>query len=185
MDTPLDIVIGGAGDRLFGCARAFADAHRAAHPGREVVYLPQGRRPALRSLVEARPGVNLIGHSWGAADASWAARVTGQTLGALIGVDGVGKPGRWRPYRPTARVVVSVRGTGSEGRISDGNLTAWMGRGIGHAFPEGFRCEGCVRIDAPFAHYDMVRMMAWPGVDGRSALDWLLECSGTPEPLVS
>ena len=185
MSRPLDIVIGGAGDRWFGCARAFANAHRDAHPQRQVIYLPQGRRRFLRALVSANPGVNLLGHSWGAADASWAARVTRQRLGALIGVDGVAKPGRWRPFAPDARVVVSVRGTGSEGRVSDGNLTAWMGRGIGHAFPEGFRCGACVRIDAPFAHYDMVRMMAWPGADGRSATDWLLGCSGTPERLVS
>ncbi len=171
----LDIIIGGAGDRVFGCARRYFELFRREHPERDVVYLTQGRRRQLRALADAAQGeVNLIGHSWGAADASWLVRTVPRAWGAVIGVDGVAKPGRWRPCTPDARAVVSVRGTGSEGRISDGNLTAWMGRGIGHAFPEAFRCEGVTRIDAPFAHYDMTRMMRWMGESGQSAEDVLL-----------
>ena len=184
MDEPLDIIVGGAGDSVFGCARRYADSHAQAHPGRRVIYLTQGRRRELRALVEAHAGVNLVGHSWGAADVSWAARVAGQRLGALIGVDGVAKPGRWRPFTPDARSIVSVRGTGSEGRLADGNVTAWLGRGIGHAFPESFRCEGVLRIDAPFAHYDMSRMMRWVDADGVSAEGILLGCDTGAAELV-
>ncbi len=175
---PLDIIIGGAGDRVFGCARRYFELFRSAQPEREVIYLTQGKRRQLRAIATAAQGreVNLIGHSWGAADVSWLIRTSPREWGVVIGVDGVAKPGRWRPFSPKARAVVSVRGTGSEGRISDGNLTAWMGRGIGHAFPEAFRCEGVTRIDAPFAHYDMTRMMRWQGANGVSAEDVLLGC---------
>ena len=174
----LDIIIGGFGDRLFGCARRYAASFGNAHPEREVVYLTQNRRRQLRALAEAagEREVNLIGHSWGAADASWLVRNVPRRWGAVIGVDGVAKPGPWRPCTPNARAVVSVRGTGSEGRLADGNLTARLGRGLGHAFPEAFRCERTLRIDAPFAHYDMSRMMRWRGESGTSAEDVLLAC---------
>ena len=170
----IDIIVGGAGDRYFRCARRYADDLAARHPERNILYLPQGKRRALLNAIEHADGPNLIGHSWGAADVSWAARHTDKPLGCIIGVDAVGKPGRWRPGPCTAQTIISVRGTGSEGRISDGNLTATMGRWIGHPFPELFKADEAIRFDAPFAHYDMTRMMRFAGPDGRSAEDRLL-----------
>lgn len=178
-ETPLDIIVGGAGDRLFRCAKRYANDYAARYPDRRVIYLPQGKRRTLARLIAASNRPNLIGHSWGAADVSWAAQRADKPLGLVIGIDGVGKPGPWRPGPIEATAILSVRGVGSEGRISDGNLTAWMGRGIGHAFPEVFKAPEAIRFNAPFAHYAMTAMMRHPGEDGRSAEDWLLGATAT------
>lgn len=179
----MDIIVGGAGDRLFGCAKRYAEQHRRLHPDREVIYLAQGQRRRLRSLVRDSEAPNLIGHSWGAADISWVIDRHGpdQTYGVVIGIDPVGKPGRYRAVEHTqARAIITVKGTGSEGRLMDGNLTARLGRRIGRPCPPTFACSAARTYDAPFAHYDMTRMMRAPGPDGRSAEDWLL--SGITAP---
>ncbi|MGB3455740.1 MAG: hypothetical protein WBA35_05230, partial [Litorimonas sp.] len=72
VDPVRDVIVGGAGDRVFGCARAYADALAREHPEREVHYLPQGRRRHLLALLRRGDPLNLIGHSWGAADVAWA-----------------------------------------------------------------------------------------------------------------
>ena len=72
-----DIFVGGAGDRFFKCAKTYADQFAHAHPERQVIYLAQFRRRQLRQLLDDQPNaqrVNLIGHSWGAADVAWAER---------------------------------------------------------------------------------------------------------------
>ena len=165
---------------MFRCAARYAEDLRARRPERQVIYLTQGKRRTLLRLASACERPNLVGHSWGAADVSWAVRKLGpvRPLGAVIGIDPVGKPGPWRPCAINARAVVSVRGTGSEGRLSDGNLTAWLGRGLGYPFPEVFKDPCALRIDAPFAHYAMTAMMRHPGPDGVSAEDILLGQSG-------
>ena len=173
--TPFDIIVGGAGDRLFRCARRYAVGLEKRHPERRVIYLTQGKRRTLQKLIAASDRPNLIGHSWGAADVSWAAQRADKPLGVVIGIDAVGKPGAWRPRPIEAAKIISVRATASEGRLSDGNLMAWVGRGIGHAFPEAFKAPDAIRINAPFAHHNMQAMMHLAGEDGRSAEDWLLQ----------
>ncbi|MGB3456706.1 MAG: hypothetical protein WBA35_10125, partial [Litorimonas sp.] len=70
--------------------------------------------------------------------------------------------------------ILTIYGTGSEGRLMDGNVTARMGRWIGRHCPPGFDGASALAYDTPFAHYDMTRMMRHPGPDGRSAEDRLL-----------
>jgi hypothetical protein len=93
----------------------------------------------------------------------------------VIGIDPVGKLARYRRYcQGRAETVISVYATGSEGRITDGNLSAQMGRMIGPSCPAIFLSPDATRINAPFAHYDMTRMMRHPGDDGLSAEDQLV-----------
>lgn len=176
--NPLDIFVGGGGDRLFRCARRYADDFAERHPERDVVYLPQGRRRVLSQLLVQGRKVNLIGHSWGAADVDWVLRKLGHnaTLGLIVGVDPVGKPGRLlAPKELGADAVIRIMGTGSEGRLLDGNLSAKLGRMIGHVCPSTFLWDQADAIDAPFAHYDVRRMMQYAGEDGRTAEDRLLQ----------
>ncbi|GLQ21549.1 hypothetical protein ACFFUB_10030 [Algimonas porphyrae] len=174
----LDIIIGGAGDRVFRCARRYADTLARTCPDRDIIYLPQGKRRRLKALLSTERTINLIGHSWGAADVSWAVDSARHPLGIIIGIDPVGKPGPWRACKPvSARALITVMGTGSENRLSDGNLTAKLGRRLGHDCPPVFARQDAVRIDAPYAHYDMTRMMQYAGPDGLSAQDWLLDTS--------
>ena len=175
-----DIFVGGAGDRIFKCAKTYADQFAHAHPERQIIYLPQFRRQQLRQLLRNQPNtrpLNLIGHSWGAADVAWAVAQASadQRFHHVIGIDPVGKLARYRRNcQDRADTVISVYATGSEGRISDGNLSAQMGRMIGPSCPAIFLSPDATRIDAPFAHYDMTRMMRHPGVDGLSAEDRLV-----------
>ncbi|MEM7729815.1 MAG: hypothetical protein AAF311_11145 [Pseudomonadota bacterium] len=170
-----DIIVGGAGDRLFGCARRYADLLAAEHPKRDVLYLPQCRRRHLLSLLNTGAPLNLIGHSWGAADVAWALGRAGPRARPqlVIGVDPVGKP--LRQGCGAGLQTLTVYATGSEGRLMDGNVTARLGRWLGRPCPPGFDAECALSYDTPYAHYDMTRMMRHPGPDGRSAEDCLLD----------
>lgn len=175
-----DIFVGGAGDRLFKCAKTYVDQFAQAHPDRHVIYRPQHCRRQLRQLLRdqrsAHP-LNLIGHSWGAADVAWAIAQADpdQRFEHIIGIDPVGKFARHiGHYHDRARHIMTVYATGSEGRIADGNISAQIGRMIGPSCPAIFLSPAAIRIDAPFAHYDMTRMMRHPGPDGLSAEDRLL-----------
>lgn len=179
--TPItDIFVGGAGDRIFKCAKTYVDMFAAAHPARTVIYLPQGRRRQLRKLLRDHPdsqALNLIGHSWGAADVAWAVAQAkpDQRFDHIIGIDPVGKLARYPSgYQGRANRVMTVYATGSEGRITDGNLSAQMGRFIGPSCPAVFLSADARRLEAPFAHYDMTRMMRHAGDDGVSAENLLL-----------
>jgi hypothetical protein len=94
--------------------------------------------------------------------------------GLVVGVDPVGKPLRRGCVPEAAEQLVTIYGTGSEGRLMDGNVTARLGRWIGRTCPPGFDADCALTYDAPYAHYDMTRMMRHPGPDGRSAEDRLL-----------
>lgn len=175
-----DIFVGGAGDRIFKCAKTYADQFAGAHPERQVIYLAQFRRRQLRQLLDDQPNaqrVNLIGHSWGAADVAWAVAQASaeQVFSHIIGIDPVGKLARHqRGCERHTHTVISVYATGSEGRITDGNLSAQMGRLIGPSCPAIFLSSDVIHIRAPFAHYDMTRMMRHPGDDGLSTEDRLV-----------
>lgn len=175
-----DIFVGGAGDRLFKCAKTYVDQFAQAHSGRQVIYLPQHCRRQLRQLLHGQPRaqrLNLIGHSWGAADVAWAIAQADpdQRFDHIIGIDPVGKLARHRlNCQDRADRIMTVYATGSEGRIADGNISAQIGRMIGPSCPAIFFSPAAIRIDAPFAHYDMTRMMRHPGHDGWSAEDRLL-----------
>lgn len=180
--TPItDIFVGGAGDRLFKCAKSYVDVFAAAHPARHVIYLPQGRRTQLRQILRDYPNevdINVIGHSWGAADVAWAVDQSDpdQTFNAVIGIDPVGKLGWHRSqFAGRANTIMTVHATGSEGRLMDGNITARLGRIFGQPCPPLFSKAGAVVIDAPFAHYDMSRMMRHVGDNEVSAEDVLLD----------
>lgn len=175
-----DIFVGGAGDRIFKCAKNYVDVWAHAHPERQVTYLPQQRRRQLRQLLRDQPSgqpLNLVGHSWGAADVAWAIAQADpdQRFDHIIGIDPVGKLARHAGLcQGRAHRIIAVVATGSEGRIADGNISAQLGRMIGPSCPAIFLNSDAIRIDAPFAHYDMTRMMRHPGDDGLSAEDRLL-----------
>ncbi|MGJ8560975.1 MAG: hypothetical protein ACSHX3_12130 [Litorimonas sp.] len=179
--TPVtDLFVGGAGDRLFKCAKTYVDVFAEAHPARQVIYLPQGRRRQLRQILRDHPSdqpMNIIGHSWGAADVAWAIAQSDPTqkFDHIIGIDPVGKFARHRSHcQGRATKVITVHAAGSEGRLMDGNITARIARLIGPSYPAIFSSPNAHRIDAPFAHYDMTRMMRHMDDNGSSAEDWLL-----------
>jgi len=175
-----DIFVGGAGDRIFKCAKTYVDKFAADHPTRQVIYLPQGSRRQLRQILETLPAgqtINIIGHSWGAADVAWALAQTGSdcTFDHIIGIDPVGKFSRHiGETEDLAQKVISVHAVGSEGRLIDGNITARIARQFGAAYPAIFEHPDALKIDAPFAHYDVTRMMRHPDDDGVSVEDRLL-----------
>ncbi len=176
---PIDVFIGGAGDRKTRLVERYQVGFKGGHKDRSVFYFEHTQFGKALSVVNALPPghqINLIGHSYGAATAVKIAKKTNRTIHAIIGVDPVNKLIFLRGQKmfENVRRVVTIKATGTENRLYDGNFIAQLGRVFGGGVPAIFESPAALEIEAPFAHYNFEALMHHRGQNGLSASSILL-----------
>ena len=179
-DTPLLILIGGAGDGTLRKVGQVVDWLRARPDaeGREVHYFLHWQKGAVLDLIAAqtptRP-IRLIGHSWGGNAAARICAVLGlqgRELDLLVTIDpvtrGIG-PGFLAQVKGGARRWINVR-AGGAGEFDYSDLVA----AIGGPYGDAPRAVADLHLVLPHPHAAFAAMIQCRLPDGPTLLDLVL-----------
>ena len=179
-DTPLLILIGGAGDGTLRKVGQVVDWLRARPDAasREVRYFFHWQKGAVLDLIAAQPPgrpIRLIGHSWGgncAARVAAALGAEGRPVDLLVTIDpvtrGIG-PAFLSQVKAGTRHWINIRAGGAAG-FDYSDLVA----AIGGAYGEAPRDFADLHLVLPHAHAAFATMLQGRLPDGSGLLDLIL-----------
>lgn len=179
-ETPLLILIGGAGDGTLRKVGEVADRLRARPDAasREVHYFFHWQKGAVLELIAAQPAgrpVRLVGHSWGgnaAARIAAALGLRGRQVDLLVTVDpvtrGIG-PAFLAQVKAGARRWINVRAGGAAG-FDYSDLVA----AIGGPYGDAPRAVADLHLVLPHPHAAFAAMIQCRLPDGPTLLDLVL-----------